>query len=628
MRYLLIVFLLIPFDVLSQTHQRQAQPDAAKSDPISLAIRQDALSAADQVIDEVKEVEDLRSRVVLAEQIVRLLNRKRPERLRKLLDTIFDDAIALSTSSKTRSAPTDLNSILRRIIQAAALIDVEFARGYIQVLSNVKAPDGSAKSTSDLSVLHLRVATELTQSNPSLAVELATRSLRDGIVPDTLLFLASLRQVDIAAANRFFITALQRCHARGAKDINELLLLSSYVFSPLKVPTVASQGLGVLSISGYAEVAKNYEADPALARQYVRVMTEILLNPLRYSAGNIETLAFGAEGDFYALSIMEPWVATYEPIKAPAISAQRITVMSNLQASQREAAFSNADRWRNSPGNPNLTSGATQTTVEYLISKAENASDPKHKDQLYFRAALMAVRLKKREIALTLVERISVEYAGRAKQFIRFDIALQDIQNQQFFEADKLARMDDVLARRAYIFTLIADSLTQEEQKDTSRALQYLEEVQQLVGKLADEKERLSVLIGAGNVYARFDTVRASETLQQIIKHTNRVEEFVGDSSIANVLEIGGFYFDYSIYSNGLTIFGLIKRLAAVSYYGTLQDIRSVKNRMLRLQAIMALCSAIILDENLAVLPLDDLTNVSECSVNHAFARRSVDLIT
>jgi hypothetical protein len=625
MRYLLIVFLLIPFDVLSQTRQRQAEPDAAKSDPIALAIRQDALSAADQVIDEIKEVEDLRSRVTLAEQIVRLPLKKRPERLRKLLDTIFDDAIALSAPSKTRSAPADLNSILRRIIQSAALIDDELARGYIQALANVKAPDETARSAIDLSVLHLRVATELTQSNPSLAVELATRSLGDGILPDTLLFLASLRQVDIAAANRFFITALQSCQARGAKNINELLLLSSYVFSPLKVPTVASQGPGVLNIPGYAEVAKNYETDPALARQYVRVMTEILLNPLRYSADSIETLAFGAEGDFYALSIMEPWVATYEPSKARAISAQRITVMSNLQASRREAASSNAERWKNSPGNSNLTSGATETNLEYVVSKAEDTADPKRKDQLYFRAALMATRLKKHEIALTLVERISAEYADRAKQFIRFDIALQDIQNEQFFEADKLARMDDVLARRAYIFTLIADSLTQERNKNTSRALQYLEEVQQLAGRLADEKEKLSVLIGAGNVYARLDTVRASETLQQIIKQTNRVEGFLGDSSIANVLEIGGFYFDYSIYSNGLTIFDLIKRLAAVSYYGTLQDIRSVKNRILRLQAVIALCSAVILDENLVGLARYDWKTGL---VNHASARWSVNLIS
>ena len=158
--------------------------------------------------------------------------------------------------------------------------------------------------------------------------------------------------------------------------------------------------------------------------------------------------------------------------------------------------------------------------------------------------------------------------------------------------------MDNVLARRAYIFTLIADNLTQGQHTDPTRALQYLDEVQQLGEKLSDEKERLSVLIGAGNVYARLDTVRASQVLQQIIKNANKVQDFLGDSRISNVLEIGGFYFDYSIYSDGLTILELIRRLAAVSYYATLQDIRTLKNRTLRLHAIIEVCSAVIPEEN------------------------------
>ena len=216
MRYLLIVLLFIPFDVLSQTKQRQAQADPAKSDPTSLTIRQDALSAADQVIDQIKEVEDLRSRVVLAERIVRLLAKQRRERLRKMLDSIFDDAIALKTQSpKTKPVPADLDSILRRIIETAALIDIESARGYIQTFSNLKALDGTAGNPSNSSIVYLRIATELSRSNPALAVEVATRSLPDGIVADTLLFLASLRQVDVAAANRFFMTALQSCQTRG-----------------------------------------------------------------------------------------------------------------------------------------------------------------------------------------------------------------------------------------------------------------------------------------------------------------------------------------------------------------------------------------------------------------------------
>src|SRR5688572_32623735 len=152
MRYLVLLLLLIPFNVSAQPSQQQAQRGGPKSDPTSLVIRQDALSAADQVIDQITEIEDLRSRVALAEKVVQLLAKSRPERLRKLLNTIFEDAVTLKTESpKTKSMPTDLDSTLRRIIQTAAVVDVELARGYIETLSNLKPIDGVAKSASNVS---------------------------------------------------------------------------------------------------------------------------------------------------------------------------------------------------------------------------------------------------------------------------------------------------------------------------------------------------------------------------------------------------------------------------------------------------------------------------------------------
>jgi len=346
MRYSVVLLLLISFEVLSQPASRQMPKNQAGSDAVSLAIRQDALSTADQVIDQVSEIKDLRSRVALAEKLVRILAKSRPERLRKLLNTLFDDAIALKTDfAKTNPAPSDLDSIVGRIIQAAALIDVELARNYIETLSTLKAVDRAARSDTSASTLYLRIASELTRSNPSLAVELATRSLANGISPDTLLFLASLRKVDIPSANRFFVAALRSCRLRGARDVNELLLLYAYVFSPLRVPTVVSQGIGLLNIPGYLDLVKSYPVDAALAQQYLELVGHTLLNPLRYNAGNIETLALGIEGDFYVLNIIEPWVAAYQPIKTSAIVERRNIVASYMRSNQREAAFSAADLW-------------------------------------------------------------------------------------------------------------------------------------------------------------------------------------------------------------------------------------------------------------------------------------------
>ena len=594
MRFLVILLLLIPFEALSQSSPQQSPKDTAKKNPALLAIRQDALSVANQVIDEISEVEDLGSRVGLAEKVVQLLAKTRPERCRKMLDSIFDDVVVLKDSSKDRPTPPDVESILSRIIQAAAVVDLQLAQVYIETLSKIKELDGVGKSVSNPAALYLKIAIDLIRSNPSLAVAVATRSLANGITGDTLVFLVSLRQVNTLIANRFLITAVESCRNRGGRNVNELLLLYSYVFSPLRVPIVLPQGIATLQIPGYSEVARSYSVDAELAKQYLTMLTEILLDPDRYAGGNIQTLTLGVEGDFYVLSIFEPLAAIYLSSRASAFSAQRNLVTKYLEAGRREAAFSSAHEWTTSHKDLSLASGGNETTLEYLIEKAESAPDTKRKDQLYFRAAMTAVRLKKHEIALGLVDKISQDSADKAKQFIRFDIAIQNVRNHQLLEADKLARIDGVIARRAYIFTLIADYLTAEQHKDTSRALQYLEEVQHLAGKLSDEREQLAVLIGAASVYARLDSVRSSEIFQQAIKVANKVKDFVGDSSISNVLEIGGFYFDYSLYSDGLTIFDLIKRLTSGSYYSTLQDIRLLKNRTLRLRATVELCSAVI----------------------------------
>ena len=355
-------------------------------------------------IDEISELEDLHSRVALAERVVQLLAKARPERCRRMLNAIFDDVVALKdSSSKDRPIPPDFDSIVGRVIQAAAIVDLQLAHVYIDALSTKKDLEEVRKSGSNPAALYLKIATDLSRSNPSLAVAVATRSLASGITPDTLVFLASLRQYDLSIANPFFITAVESCQNRGARNVNELLLLYSYVFSPLRVPSVLPQGIGTLQIAGYPEVAKNYSIDAELAQRYLTMLTEILLDPDRYAAGNIETLAFGVEGDFYVLSIIDPLTPIYLSTRASAISAQRNLVAKYLEAGRREAAFSAADRWTTFPKDLSLASGGNKTTLEYLVDKAESTPDTKRKDQLYFRAAMMAVRLKKYEIALGLV---------------------------------------------------------------------------------------------------------------------------------------------------------------------------------------------------------------------------------
>jgi hypothetical protein len=561
-----------------------------------LAIREDALSTVDQLIAEIGEVEDLQSRVVLAEKIVQLLAKARPDRCRKMLNAIFDEAIALRAKSKEKSAPPNLDSSISQIIQAAAVLDLELAIKFIDASTTSKQTGSEAKhDVSTAASLYLRIATDLIPQNPALAVNIASRSLAFGISSETLTFLASLRKRDAALANRFLLSATQHSADHGARDINELLLLYSYVFAQPNPPVVLAKGLGSLSIPGFQELTRDQRVNVELAAQYLKIIVDVLVDPNRYATGNLSTLIRGAEGDFFVLTLLEPVARNYLPRVAPAISLQRNVLLNYLEADRREAAVNAAERWNETPKDLSPNSGTNDSSLDYLVKKADNASDVKKKNQLYFRAALMAVELKEYETAFNLVEKISVD-ADKARQFLRFDIALHHLRNRRPFEAEKFARLDDVLERRAFILTLIADYLVTEQIKETARAIQYLEEVEQIASKLVSNKEKLAVVIGVGSVYARFDTVRGSEVLREAIKISNKLPDFDGESTISNVLDLGGFFFDYSIYDNGFTVFDIIERLAPTSYYATLQELRSVKNRLFRLRAIVALCTAVATD--------------------------------
>lgn len=594
MRFLAVVLCLIALAAPSPAMQRSPRSkESQRTDAALLAIRQDALSTVDQVIDEIGGVDDLRSRVALAEKIVRLLAQARPDRCRKMLNSIFDEAVALRTNPKETPIPPDLDSIISRTIQAAAVIDLELAHRFIEALSNSKQTDPKAKQdASTAGTLYLRVATDLIGENPPLAVSIASRSLAFGITPETLTFLALLRKRDAGLANRLLLSATQSCKDGGAKDVNELLLLHSYVFLRPNPPVVLSRGLGSLNIPGFSELTKDQSVDGTLAAQYLKIVSEILLDPHRYAAGKLRILVRGAEGDFFLLTVVEPTARNYLPTVASAISSQRNVLLNYLEADRREAAFSTAERWNETPKDVSPISGANTSSLEYLVKKAESASDSKRRDQLYFRAALAAVEIKEYETAFNLIEKISVD-ADKAKHFLRFDIALHHLRNRRPFEAEKLARLDEVLERRAYILTLIADYLVAEQIKESSRAIQYLEEAQRIASFLPNDQEKMAVLIGAGSVYARFDMVRASEVLRDAIKLSNKLPDFAGESTITYVLEVGGFFFDYSLYDNGFTIFDIVERLAQTSYYGTLQEVRTIKNRLFRLRAIIALCIAV-----------------------------------
>lgn len=558
-------------------------------------IRQDALATLDSVLDQLSEIDDLPLRISLTETVVNLLSKSRPQRCRRALDLLFAKAMELrgDPSTHERELQASDSSEIRRIIQIAAVLDKSLAELYIKRYTealDLKA-EPSAGNT-DLSSAYVKVATQLVEEAPALAVLTASRSLRTGLTPDTLVFLAMLRKKDVALANRFFVSALQSCQARNARDVNELLLLYAYVFTPLRIPVVTPGGIGILSVPEYLAVAENYPVDTLLAKQYLETSSRLLLDSNRYLPENLVGLANGLLGDFYFISIIEPRVVEYLPHSAQVMVQQRNVVANYLQALDRANAFASLERWTATPTAASLTGGGSNDRVEYLVSRAEQASNPKVKNQLYFRAALAAISDKQDKRALELVNRLSPEYSSKARQLVTLGIAVRKVRDGEFTEAEGLARRDDVLVRRCYVLTLIADSLLSSRVKDTYNAVRLLDDIQQLAGKLSDEKERLSVLEGAAAAYSRLNLAKALDLFRETIQTANKLDKFNGSLSIDQSLDVGGFLFDFSVYDHEFSFFDLLGRLGRSDFYQTLQEAREIRNRSLRIHSIVIVCKA------------------------------------
>lgn len=605
----LLTFCIIAFPIgtLAQGPQPQSRK-LIKSNKEASIIRQTALSTLEVVVDELPSIDNIRLRIELTGTVVNLLAKSRPNRCRKALDLLFDKAMeARAAWSKERPRGTEpdpdpgqLNpdSAIRKIIQIAAGLDGKLAQSYIKAyadeenLNNEEDPVTSRQKASQIASTYLKIATQLVEKDPNLALLTAEKSLNTGVMPDALVFLAALRKKDLGLANRFFLTALRSCQTRKGNDVNELLLLYAFVLSPLRVPVVTPRGIGVYSLPEYTPAAQSYPVDPLLARQYLDVSSTLLLEAGRYLPENLERLAAGVVGDFYFLSLMESIAGEYLPNIAQSISAQRNVLANYLQSEDRTAATASVERWNKIPSEVNLVGSGNSATVDYLVSRAEQSSNLKVKDQLYFRGALAAVQDKQDERAVDLASKLSPEYADQARQLLRFAIAGRKVRNGQLAEAEQLARRDDVLVRRCYIFTLIADSLLKGKTKDFPRATLLLDEVQQLAQKLTSKEERLAVLEGAAAVYFRGEPGRAFELLRETIATANKLDRFTGHLSIDQSLDVGGYFFDFSIYDKEFGYFDLLGRLGAGDFYQTIQNVREIQNRSLRIHSIVVVCKA------------------------------------
>ncbi|HEX8922732.1 MAG TPA: hypothetical protein VF766_14750, partial [Pyrinomonadaceae bacterium] len=254
---------------------------------------QAAVGLLDSTLDELREIEDLSVRVTLTEDVLKLLSKDKPERCRRALDALFEEALRLKDERNAQSGARQVepDALIRRIIQLSAGVERKLADSYVERYATRESAQKSAgadsrQAASAPTELYLTLATQLVEKDPALAVSVAEKASRAAVTARTLEFLATLRKKDSNLANAFFATVLRSISARPGSHVNELLLLYSYVFSPTRVPLLTAQGLVLQQLPGYMQAAQEYPVVPEIAAGYLQASARTLLSAERYGAEN------------------------------------------------------------------------------------------------------------------------------------------------------------------------------------------------------------------------------------------------------------------------------------------------------------------------------------------------------
>jgi hypothetical protein len=287
----LLIILIVAFPILvfsqkpeptqkvserQRTLEKQNQDDLKRSKAVYLVEqtaseavlwddREAAVSALTQAADLLWD-ENLKARVWLTKAwdlIEKIDERENSEELRQIW----------RGSQGSRLRTIVLNVALRR--------DSKLADCFLQKLELSQVDDKAERGAFDdhtaRSEQLLRLAMNAIETNPALALNLAERSLGDGISFNLQTVLLRLRQKDVGLANRLFDSALARL-VNGPTAFSDHQVLASYLFKPGQVPARLPDGnVTVAVVQTQLPAQSPAEFDPARARSFLIVVHRRLL---------------------------------------------------------------------------------------------------------------------------------------------------------------------------------------------------------------------------------------------------------------------------------------------------------------------------------------------------------------
>ncbi|MBD0369568.1 MAG: hypothetical protein ICV60_01840 [Pyrinomonadaceae bacterium] len=365
----------------------------------------------------------------------------------------------------------------------------------------------------------LEMALAIAPQDAKAAADLATESLQDGISMGLQSVLLAIQQQDFELAQAVFRRALQRLKAVGMVDPNELLILFSYLYTPGMVKAANTSedrttfNLAVSQNRGQVKAAS--QLNPALALEYLKVATEVLLNaPPPAATGEMEK---GARAQLSVIAMLYPLLQKQLPEQAAALKQKGLQLES-------EAKFSPAPAQR--PADlPELRPGEkieeyAERRIDLMEENARRESNPLRRDILFAEAAI-ATNAARYERGWSVAGNIQDEQLrADLKNWLTYRATLHLLEANDFDRAYQLLSKNSEQAQRAASLVIGAQRLVKS--KDLTRARDWLQEAQALLKKAEMDENWTRISLGIVTAYGQFDKWAALDALNDGVKLMGR----------------------------------------------------------------------------------------------------------
>lgn len=376
---------------------------------------------------------------------------------------------------------------------------------------------GNAESANDL----LRAAESLMEKDPKLAIEIARRSIAQGVTPNLSGFLLRLGRRERAAADGLFVMALDRMRAEQAPLPGQLLSLSAYAFGSNMVEV--SDG-GSTSMWGFGPARRDPKdaPDPRVTQRFLAASLEILGKASEPAILQLPDGASRLATAFFAAKSFAPKVAEF----MPALNEQWQGLIGKIGSLTADNARQGIDQRLQDPArqkqNDSEDGFGAGPDPQSLADRAQNARDPGERDELYAQAAINAARQGKGTEAFDYTGKINdLTLRQKIKSWISYEAANKAIQQKKLDEARRYAMDVEETDQRAYLFVEIARAAFGDQ--DRVRVRELLEEALLMAGKADETPGKVRSLLGLIDLYRQVDFNRAFEIAEYLVKTINKV---------------------------------------------------------------------------------------------------------